>query len=168
MTLQQLIVIMCTYLTVLVVVIYFTRPTLSRIGGALAGGAGGGCLLLMVFVLGDVCGLWRASLPSRPRMLMLFYISTVISCTPIYLGTWRIARRFGRRGLTVFLGVMALIAPPRDYLIAARYPGWVVFTPGIAPILADAAAYVGIMVLGHALMRLVAGPSHKDQLAKRP
>lgn len=168
MTLQQLIVIMCAYLSVLVVVIFFTRPTLRRIGGALAGGAAGGCLLLIVFVLGDVCGLWRGSLPSGPGLLVLFYITTAISCTPIYLCTWRVARRFGRRGMTVFLGGVALIGPPRDYLIAAKYPEWMVFTPGVAPILADAAAYIGIVVLGHVVMRLVAGPAGRDRLAKRP
>lgn len=165
MTFQQLIVIMFAYLTVLVVVIYFIRPTLTRIGGALTGGAVGGSLLLIVFVLGNVCGLWRASLPSRPGIFMLFYFSTAISCAPIFLGTWWISRRFGRRGLTVFLGLVALIAPARDYLIAAKFPEWMTFTPGIAPIVADAAAYVGIIILGHGVMRLVAGPAGKDRLA---
>ena len=164
MTSQQLIVILCAYLSVLVVVIYFTRPSLRRIGGALAGGAAGGCLLLIVFVLGDVYGLWRGTLPSRPGLLMLFYISTAISCAPIYLCTWRVVRHFGRRGLTVFLCGMALIGPPRDYLIAAKYPEWILFTPGVAPILADAAAYVGVMVLGHAVMRLIAGPAQEDRI----
>ena len=167
MTLQQLILIMCAYLIILIVVIYFTRPTLSRIGGALIGGVVGGCLLLILFILGRVYGFWRASLPSKPSMLMLLYISAAISLAPIYLGTWRVARRFGYSGLTVFLGVVAIIAPPRDYLIASKYPEWMVFTSGVAPIFADAAAYVGIIMLGHAVMRFVAGPSHKDRLAQR-
>jgi len=167
MTLQQLIVIICAYLAELVVVIYFTRPTLRRIGGAMAGGAVGGCLLLIAFILGDVFGLWRASLPSKAGVLILFYISAAISCAPIYLVSWRVTRRFGRRGFTVFLVAVALIGPPRDYLIASKYPEWIVFTPGVTPIFADAAAYVGIMVLGHAVMRLVAGPAHQDRLAQR-
>jgi hypothetical protein len=166
MTLLQLILIMCAYLIVLGVVIYFTRPTLRRIGGALIGGAAGACLLLILFMLGRVYGFWRATLPSKPAKLMLFYISAVISLAPIYLCTWRASRRFGYRGLMVFLAVVALIGPPRDYLIASKYPGWMVFTSGVTPIFADAAAYVGIIVLGHAVMRFVAGPSHKDQLAQ--
>jgi len=168
MTLQQLIVIACAYLTLLVVVIYFTRPILRRIAGALAGGAAGGCLTLIVFVLGDVGGLWRASLPTRPSMFLLLYIGAAISWAPFYLIMWRVVRRFGRHGFTVFLGVVALIGPPRDYLIAAKHPEWMVFTPGIAPVLADAAAYVGIIIVGHAVMRLVAGAAHKDRLAQRP
>ena len=166
MSLLQLILIMCAYLFVLMVVIYFTKPTLSRIGGALAGGAAGSCLALIVFVLGDVCGFWRGSLPSRTGLLMLFYV-TAISFAPIYLCTWRFARRFGRHGLIMFVGGVALIGPPRDYLFAAKYPEWLVFAPGVAPILTDAAAYVGIVVLGHAVMRLVAGPQREDRLAKR-
>jgi len=43
-----------------------------------------------------------------------------------------------------------------------------VFAPGVAPIVADAAAYVGIVALGHAVMRLIAGPAREDRLARRP
>lgn len=166
MTSQQLIVIMCAYLIVLIAVIYFTRPTLSRIGGALVGGAAGAGLLLILFILGRVYCLWRASLPSTPAMWMLFYVSAAISLVPIYLCTWRVSRRFGYRGLIVFLAVVAIIGPPRDYLIASKYPGWMVFTPGVTPIVADAAAYMGVIVLGHAVMGFIAGPSHGDQLAQ--
>ena len=77
------------------------------------------------------------------------------------------ARRFGWHGLAVFAGAAAVIGPPRDYLIAAKYPEWMVFAPGVAPILADAATYVGIVAVGHAVMRLVAGPSRADRLAGR-
>ena len=73
-------------------------------------------------------------------------------------------RRFGWRGLAVCLVIVAIIGPPRDYLYAAKYPEWMVFAQGIAPILADAATYVGIVALGHAVMRLVAGPARGDRL----
>jgi hypothetical protein len=33
---------------------------------------------------------------------------------------------------------------------------------------ADAATYLGIVALGHAVMRLIAGPAREDQLARRP
>jgi hypothetical protein len=75
---------------------------------------------------------------------------------------------FGWRGLAVFIGAVVIIGPPRDYLIAAMFPEWMVFAPGVVPILADAATYIGIVGLGHAVMRLIAGPARKDQLARRP
>jgi hypothetical protein len=59
---------------------------------------------------------------------------------------------------------VAIIGPPRDYLFAATFPAWTVFAPGVAPILADAATYVGIVIIGHAVMRLIAGPSREDRL----
>ena len=99
-------------------------------------------------------------------LLALLYIGTAVSCAPIYVVTWRVARRFGRCGLVVFFSAVAVVGPLRDYQIAATFPAWMVFAPGIAPILADAATYVGIVVLGHAVMRLVAGPAGRDALAR--
>ena len=47
-------------------------------------------------------------------------------------------------------------------MYAVTFPEWMVFAPGIMPILADSATYVGAVVLGHAVMRLVAGPARND------
>jgi hypothetical protein len=41
-----------------------------------------------------------------------------------------------------------------------------VFAPGVAPILADAATYAGAVALGHAMMRFIAGPARDDQLTR--
>jgi hypothetical protein len=164
MTTQQLILITCLYLAELVIVTFFTRATARRIAGALAGGAAVGLFGLGAIVLGNAFELWRVPIFWTPSFLPLFYLGLVISVTPIYLVTWRLARRFGCRGLAVFIGIVAIIGPPRDYLIATKYPAWMVFAPGVAPILADAAAYVGIVTIGHAVMRLVAGPAREDRL----
>ena len=82
-----------------------------------------------------------------------------ISMTPVYLVTWRVARRFGMRGLTVCVGLAAIVGPPRDYAFAAQFPNWMVFSPGVAPIIAVAVTYVLWIALGHGVMRLVAGPA---------
>ncbi len=37
----------------------------------------------------------------------------------------------------------------------------------VGPILADGATYAGIVVLGHAVARLIAGPAREDQLSPR-
>lgn len=168
MTPLQLIVVTFAYLVELVVVVYFTRATSRRIAGAFAGGATVGLMGIGAIALGNALGLWRVPIFWTPYFLALFYLGFAVSVTPIYLVTWRLARRFGWRGLAVFIGIVAIIGPPRDYLFAVTFPAWMVFAPGIAPILADAAAYVGIVVLGHAVMRLIAGPSGEDQLARRP
>src|SRR5229473_5642546 len=167
MTPLQLIVVTCAYLVELVVVVYFTRATWRRFVGALAGGAAVGCFGMGAIVLGNALGLWRVPIFWTPYFVALFYLGLVISVTPIYLVTWRLARRFGWRGLAVFICIVAIIGPPRDYLFAATFPKWMVFAPGVAPIIADAVAYIGIVAIGHVVMRLVAGPSREDRLRKK-
>lgn len=168
MTTQQIILWSCAYLVELVAVVYFTRATALRVTGALVGGAAAGLLAMAAIALCEALGWWRIPFGSTPYFIPLFYLGLLISLTPIYLVTWRVVRRFGWRGLAVFVSVVAIIGPPRDYLIAATFPKWMVFAPGVAPILADGATYVSIVVVGHAVMRLIAGPAGKDQLARLP
>jgi hypothetical protein len=61
----------------------------------------------------------------------------------------------------------AIIGPPRDYWFAATFPDWMVFSSGVVPVLADATIYALLVVVGHAVMRLVAGPAQGDSLAPR-
>jgi hypothetical protein len=163
MTIRQIIIVTCAYMVALVAVIYFTRATSRRVVGALAGGVVVGFMGMGAIVCGNTLGLWRVPIFWTPYFLALFYLGLSISVTPIYLVTWRVARRFGWRGLAVCLVIVAIIGPPRDYLYAAKFPEWMVFAPGIAPILADAATYVGIVAIGHAVMRMVAGPARGDR-----
>lgn len=165
-TSQQILLMTGAYTLVLVVACYFTQATSRRVVGALAGGAIAGLVGLGMIALCEAIGWWRVPLASRPYFLPLLYLALAVSCAPIYLLTWRVARRFGWRGLAVSLGVVAVSGPPRDYLIAAKLPEWMVFAPGVAPVLADSATYVMIVALGHAVMRLVAGPAREDRLAR--
>jgi hypothetical protein len=168
MTTQELIIATCAYLVALIAVAYFARATARRIAGAVAGGGVIGFAVIGVTALAGVLGWWRVPGFWTPYKLPIFYLGWAISCSPIYLITWRIARRFGRRGLATFLGAVAVVGPLRDYQIAAIFPEWIVFGPGLLPVLAVAATYVGVVALGHAVMRLVAGPARGDSLARRP
>lgn len=167
MTTRQIILWSGGYLIELVVVIYFTRATARRVIGATVGAVAAGLLAVGAVALGEALGWWQVMFASTlyPVAVICFGI---LSLTPIYLVTWRLARRFGWRGLVVFVSVVAIIGPPRDYFIAAMFPKWMVFAPGVVPILADSATYAGIVVLGHAVMRLIAGPSGEDPLARHP
>ena len=167
MTTLQITAMTCAYVVALAGAIYFTRASSRRVLGALAGGAAAGCLGLGVMVLGQALAVWWISLPSSPGVWALFYVGLAISLSPIYLVTWRVSRKFGRRGLAACLVVVGVIGPPRDYLYAAIYPEWMVFAQGVAPFLADAAAYLGLVALGHAVMRFVSGPSRGSRLARQ-
>src|SRR5258708_2089511 len=168
MTTQQLILYTFGYLIALAAVIYFTRATARRVLGALVGGAGAGLLGLGAITLCEALGWWRVPFASTPYFLPLFYVGLSISLMPIYPVTWRVARRFGWRGLAVFIGIVTVIGPPRDYLYASMFPKWMVFTPGIAPIVADGATYAGGVIVGDGVMCLVGGPARADRLTRQP
>jgi hypothetical protein len=167
MTTLQITAMTCAYAVALAAAVYFTRASSRRVVGALAGGAAAGCLGLGAMVVGQALAVWWISLPSTPAVWALFYVGLAISLSPLYLITWRVARKFGWRGLAVCLLVVGVIGPPRDYLYAAIYSEWMVFSPGVAPVLSDAAAYLGLVALGHAVMRLVSGPSRGSRMARQ-
>jgi hypothetical protein len=167
MTAQQILLMTGLYLAALIAVAYFTRAPVRRVLGALAGGAVVGFVVLKVVALCEALDWWRIPSTSTPYFVPLLYFGLAISSAPIYLITWRVARRFGRRGLGVCVGIVAVIGPPRDYWYAATFPKWMVFASGIAPVLADSATYIAIVVVGHAVMRLVAGPARGDRLTRQ-
>ena len=167
MTTGQMILITGLYLAALVAVAYLTRAKVRRIEGALAGGAVFGVVVLLAVALGEARSWWRVPKANSSHFLLLFWLSFSVSCVPVYLITWRVARRFGGRGLAVCVLAAAIIGPPRDYWFAATFPAWMVFSAGIAPVLADATVYALLVVVGHAVMRLIAGPAQGDSLAQR-
>ena len=167
MTTQQILLVTGLYLAALVAVTYFTRATARRVVGALVGGTAAALMAMRVIALCEALGWWHIPFAPTPYFVPVLYVGLAISLTPIYLITWRLARRFGWRGLAVCLGIVAIIGPPRDYLYAATFPKWMVFAPGVAPILADSAAYILIVVVGHAVMRVVAGAARADRLVRK-
>ena len=167
MTIPQLHLFNLLGATVFVTAAFFTRATARRISGALAGGAVFGVVVIAMIALGEAVGLWHMPIRWEPYYLTLLWIDFAL-CAYVYLITWRIARRFGWRGLAAVVVLAAVIGPPRDYSYMRRFPEWGSYAPGIAPILAIAAIYVTMVLLGHGVMRLVAGPSGEDPLARRP
>jgi hypothetical protein len=167
MTTGQLHLFNALYLVILVVVAVLTRATMRRIAGALAGGAAAGGVVLGSAAVGEDLGWWHMAISWEPYFVTLLWIDCTL-CAFLFLITWRIARQFGRRGLAVAVLMAAIIGPPRDYWYMARFPEWGAYAPGVAPVLAISATYVLLLVVGHAVMRLVAGPARDDQLARRP
>ncbi|HEX9271127.1 MAG TPA: hypothetical protein VGA01_02815 [Candidatus Binatia bacterium] len=167
MTTQQLHLFNALYLVILVVVALLTRATARRIAGALTGGVAVGVMALGIIALGEQVGWWHMAITWEPHFLTVMLLGSPLIGF-IFLITWRIARRFGWRGLAVCLIVVAIIGPPRDYWYMRRFPEWGSYGPGFAPILAISAAHVLMIVVGHGVMRLVAGPARADRLAQRP
>jgi hypothetical protein len=166
-TKQQLYVFNCLYFVLTAAVAFLTRATPRRIVGALAGAAVCGLAGIGILAFAERVGWWRMAIPWEPYFLTLLWIDVGL-CAYVFLLTWRIARRFGGRGLAVLLFVGAVLGPFRDSWYMARFPEWGSYAPGIAPMLAISGAYVLLGILGHGTMRLIAGPSAADRLARRP
>lgn len=167
MTTSQLILMTSLYLAALVGVAYLVRAKVTRIAGAVCGGAVFGVVALLAIALGETQGWWRVPKAGSSHFQLLLGIGSAVSCMPVYLVTWRVARRFGGRGLAVSALAAAVIGPPRDYAFAAMFPNWIAFSPGIAPVFAVATIYALLVVVGHAVMRIVAGPAQGDSFARR-
>lgn len=167
MTTQQLHLFNGLALVLLVVVSILTRATARRIAGALAGGAAAGVVALFMIALGEKEGWWHMAITWEPYFLALLWVDFALSAFP-FLITWRIARWFGWRGLSAAVSIAAVIGPPRDYWYMRRFPEWGAYGTGVAPVLAISATYVLILVVGHGVMRLVAGPARGSPLARRP
>ncbi len=168
MTTPDLIWTTCVYLAAFIAAAYFTRATTRRAIGALVGGATAGIYFCAVVFVAQRTGWWRSPLPDHVAVLLLFYVASAVSLAPIYPITWRVARRFGGSGIAVSVIAAALVGPPRDYLIARLYPEWIVFAPGLLPVLVVSGTYAGAVAIGHFVMRLVAGPAQGDRLVQRP
>ena len=166
MTTNQLYLFNGLYLIILIVVAVLTRATGRRVAGALAGGAVIGVVALGISALGEDVRWWHMAITWEPYFLTLLWIDFVL-CAFFYLVTWRIARRFGWRGLAVVVAVFAVLGPMRDYQYMTTFPEWGAYAPGVAPVLAISATYVLLVVVGHGVMRLVAGPAREDRLARR-
>ena len=95
----------------------------------------------------------------QPYFLTLMCISTIPGGF-VFLITWR--------GLAVVALVAAVLGPVRDYRYMATFPEWGAYAPGLAPVFAISVTYVILGILGHATMRLIAGPAPTDRLARRP
>jgi hypothetical protein len=111
MTTSQLILMTTLYLAIFVGVAYLTRARVPRIAGALGAGAVFGVIALFALALGETQGWWRVPKTGSSHFQLLLWIGLAVSCAPVYLITWRVARRFGGLGLAVFALAAVLIGP---------------------------------------------------------
>ena len=164
MTTTQLYLFSCLALVITTAVAVVTRATFRRLAGASAGAAVGGLVGMGIVEFCERAGWWHFVIPRDPYFLTLLWLNVAL-CGYVFLITWRVARRFGGRGLAAAVFVAAAIGPPRDSWYVAKFPEWGYYSPGFAPMLAISVAYVILIITGHGVMRLIAGPAEVDRLA---
>lgn len=168
MTTQVLLLMIGGYSAALAVVAYLTRATGRRIGGAVIGGVCVGLVVMALLWVLETFEWVHVGISWTPAYLVLLYLLAVVWCAPLYLMTWRVTRRFGWVGLVVVVCVAGVLGSAHDRWAAARFPEWITIAPGVGPVVAIAATYMAEIVVGHAVMRLVAGASGADRLRGGP
>ena len=166
MTINEILAMTGFYSVVLFAAVYVTRAKARRFLASLVAGAVFGVFALVAIASGESRGLWQMPRPSNWNYSALFVLGSAIACAVTYLILWRVVRRYGTSGLVVCVLISAVIGPPRDYLIVGRFPNWMTFGPGFAPVLADSVIYALLILIGHVVMRMVAGPAQSDALSR--
>ena len=110
-----LILAWCVYGSLLVAAIYFAQATTRRVLGALAGGCAVALIGAGVEGLAHARDWWRYTSDDTPVGPLAMYPLVVVAFAFLALIGWRVMRRFGWRGLTVFLAILAVIGTLRDY-----------------------------------------------------
>jgi hypothetical protein len=147
---------------------YFTRATRQRVAGALVGGLGFGAANLIWDVAAYHTGWWHYPFTTSPYASLPRYLAAgLFYGSAVGLLGWRTNRRFGPRGLLVFLALFTLYGSLRDFgAAAATHHAYIIFGAGLVPVLADAASWLIDQGVAQVLMRLVAGPAASDPLAR--
>jgi hypothetical protein len=143
---------------------YASRAQRLRAASSMAGGA-----IFSVFVtMIPISMRWRSfvALQHSTQALLLLYTIGVLYGAIIALAEWRIARRFGWRGLAAFVIVVSIGGPIRErlYLSAAHL---MAVAPGAIAWIANTLSWTCALLLSHSIMRLIAGPARDDRLAWR-
>jgi serine/threonine protein kinase len=150
-------------LALLVGVAYVSRAQVLRVASSMVGGAVFSVLVILV----PISMGWRrfVVLQHSTQALLLMYTVGVLAGAIIALTGWRIARRFGWRGLAGFVALVGIVGPIRDrlYLTAAHL---MVVAPGPVPWITNTVLWACGLLLSHAVMRLMAGPARDDRLAR--
>jgi serine/threonine protein kinase len=150
---------------------FLSRARARRIAGAVSGGALFALVWLLKWKIDYSMGWWRSAFPETPDPTALFSMPVIVplitlGAAAFLFGSWRVARRFGWVGWAVVILPLAASFSVRDRFYWDTFMRVMVATPGIRPVVADAAFFAAGLAAGHALMRLVAGPARLDRLAR--
>lgn len=151
--------------------VFFTRARIRRVAGALTGGMLFGATWVIKLRLDYSMGWWRTRFAETPDPLSLVSPALGLGIGVlgglVFLISWRVARRFGWVGVAVFIVVASASFTVRDRMYWDKFMHMMTVSWGVQALLADTAIFVLGLTLGHAAMRMVAGPAKGDGLARR-
>jgi hypothetical protein len=142
---------------------YVSRAQLLRSASSVVGGTVFSvCVTLVPIAMG-----WRrfVVLQHPNQSLLLLYTIGILYGAIIALVGWRIARRYGWRGLAMLVIIVSIGGPIRErlYLSAAHLE---VIAAGMVPWIANTLSWACALAFSYSVMRLMAGPARNDRLAR--
>jgi len=148
------------------VVAFFTRATLRRIVGALLAAIPVIPLVMLYDAIARRLGWWHYPAVTTGNAPLAWYVAAALWYgAGLGLVGWRVIRRYGRRGLVVYLVLFSLFGLARDYLYST-ISGLIAFGKGPVPLVADFFAYASAAALVQLLMYWIVGPPQSDRLAR--
>jgi hypothetical protein len=150
------------------IVAFFSRATWRRIGGVLLAAVPVIPLIMLFDAIAARFGWWQYPSLTTPSAPIAWYIAAALWYGAGFgLIGWRIRRRFGTRGLAVFIVAVGFFGVFRDSFFSST-TGLIQFASGSFPSILDFLAYISATVLVQFLMDRLAGPPASDRLARTP
>ncbi len=150
---------------------FFTRASLRRTASGLAGVIAFGVLQYAWDRLAAIAGWWSYpgynTSASMPMPLAIYLFSGLVYGGFGLIG-WRVARRYGWKGLLAFLAAWSLWGFIHDTVGSSLFSSsqLMVLGPGVIPLLTDFLVYTTCMAAVIAMIRWVGGPFRADALAR--
>jgi len=148
---------------------YFTRASLRRTWAALASAAAFGLGNALWDQLAFVNGWWSYPAFAGSGLVWFLYLPAgLVAGGAAALVGWRVIRRYGARGLVVFLMLWTLWGVLHDFGGGALFQSsnLLVFAAGPIPMIMDAILYASCAAVSQLTLRLIAGPASGDALSR--
>jgi serine/threonine protein kinase len=167
----QLVLWLCMTSAILAGAAYAMRARLLRAAGAVAGGFMVALIRLLGLRYAYAMGWWSTRFTNDPDpasvlfspVLLLVYTAAVAA---FLLVGWRLGRRFGWKVQVVLFALLAVWAPFRERLVLDKFMKVIEAPIELLPVMTDMGFWAAGLLLGYAAMRLVAGPTGADLLAR--
>jgi hypothetical protein len=149
-------------LTVFSAIAFFTRVPGRRLFGAVCSVAVFTSVSAPIDAFGLRDGFWSyPSCVNPPHPPLAVYVGQALFFVgSLALVGWRAQRRFGTRGTVILAGLVCCVGVVRDLSVAAIFPAVLRFdVPFPASALADAGAWLLVVLVALGVTRLVSGPA---------
>jgi hypothetical protein len=146
---------------------YFTRANRKRIRAGLVAGLAFGIGNVLWDQVAFRAGWW--SYPAFEKLdwwWALYLPSGLVAGGAFGLIGWRVDRRYGPKGLALFILTWSLWGVLHDFGGVAAFgsSNLMEFAPGLLPLIADAGLYASCQLLAQGTLRLIGGPASSDPL----